>query len=141
MKELPLHPVSVVMTLRFVQPRTPEDIKHLIADLFENLAQVVAQREKAIIGHIKGLAKLGVEDWLKVSIISPQRPAQVESSLRQPLAALDLATSFMVYGLEPEELYPLVAETVDKADQIWSGLVQLQRPAHPPHHHHHGHHH
>ena len=143
MKELPLHPLSVILAFEFGQPRPLESVKAIVGDLFDELARAVSQRDGSIIGHIKGLAKMGEADWLRVSIISPARPADVEAVWKTPLQAMDLAVSFMVYNMEPQDLLELTQEVSSLQGRVWSGAVRLHQPTRTVgiHHHHHDHHH
>ncbi|MCB2189642.1 MAG: hypothetical protein KQJ78_24780 [Deltaproteobacteria bacterium] len=132
MKELTLHPLSVLLAWRFPEPRPREVVEGLVAAWCDTLAQAVAREPGAVIGHIKGLAKLGGQEWLKVSVIAPDRPAQVESRGQAPLAALDLAVNLMVYGREPAELFSLVQAVTAQEDRPWRGLVEPALPARGP---------
>ncbi|MCB2227816.1 MAG: hypothetical protein KQH53_14140 [Desulfarculaceae bacterium] len=145
MKELPLHPLSMVLTFRFAEPRSSRELEALVAGLFDALSRAVVEGgTDCVIGHIKGLAKLGEADWLKVSVISPDRPAQALAEISRPLEAMDMAVNLMVYGREPEELWQIVSQVAERPGEAWSGVVAPQRPVqtvslHDHHHDHHSH--
>lgn len=128
MKELILHPLSISLGFKFAKPMPMEQVKGLIGEMFDALAQAVSRREGCIIGHIKGLAMLEREDWLKVSVISAARPSQAEASGNSPVESMSMAVNFMVYGLEPDQLFQLATEVVGQAGKPWSDSVTLERP-------------
>jgi hypothetical protein len=136
-----LHPLSLRIRLAFEQPAPMDEAKGILAGFFDEMAGIIAQNQACVIGHIKGLAMLGQEDYLKVNLIAAGRPASTEASCADQVQDLSMVVNFMVYGLEPEQLFDIAETVIGQPDKPWSGIVRLAQARPLAVHHHHDHEH
>lgn len=110
-------------------------------NIFCQCLEAVAQRcdEAGVIGHIKGLALFPDGGYLRVSVISAARPADVDVKERVPgrYRSLTLTLNVLVYGLPPELADRFTRETAVSLATRWRGQVTIEAVSAPKHEHKH----
>lgn len=82
-----------------------------LSEFLEALARRCTQAGPCVIGHIKGLARFPEGDYLRLSVVSPTQPADVEGNAPEGCTELTLTLNVLVYGLSRDLLERLVQET------------------------------
>ena len=126
MAELILEPYSVRLRWQIEPSLTSQKWKAIICKFVETLARRCDEAGKCVIGHIKGLAMFSGDDYLQVSIISPERPADVSGAAPPGCSELALTLNVLVYGLPRDVLERLVREVVTVPVLGKRGLVSVE---------------
>ena len=126
MAELILEPYSVRLRWQIEPSLTSQKWKAIICKFVETLARRCDEAGKCVIGHIKGLAMFSGDDYLQVSIISPERPADVSGAAPPGCSELVLTLNVLVYGLTRNVLERLVKEVATVPVLGKRGLVSVE---------------
>ena len=133
--ELILEPYSVMQ--QWDIPRAAGHWDEFLSTYLQTVAQRCTDGHKAVVGHIKILALLENDTYLRVSVIAPNRPAAVEREGNPPddLPHLKTTLNVLVYGRTREDIQHIAEEEAAALAAQWGGQVQNSYP-HPHHHSH-----
>jgi len=136
-----LEPFAAHLFFAFPDPKRIEEWAEILMRFLETSAMLCRESGPCVIGHIKGLALLNGSRYVRVSVISPSLPAQVETNASGDLAEMTVTLNMLVYGLSKKCLDGIVKETATRPGTGWSGRVTVEPVAptttrnHPGHHH------
>ena len=121
MAELKLEPYAVVQRWRLpgVDPKWEE----ILSEYLQSLAQECQQEAGNFIGHIKALALSGEDQYLRISVTDPGRPASVEGSVLAGQNSLELTLNVIVYGLGHDFLKQITEKRAAEIAAKWNGEV------------------
>jgi hypothetical protein len=97
----------------------------LITEYLEDIARACNNEGKGLVGHIKALALFPGGNSLRVSVVSPDLPADREGGVPSGCAEIDLTVNVIVYGLERAVLERIVHETAVDLTRRWKGEVEI----------------
>ncbi|MGC9964918.1 MAG: hypothetical protein ABSE08_05900 [Syntrophobacteraceae bacterium] len=141
MADMILEPFAAHLFFAFPDPKRIEEWAEILMRFLETSAMLCRESGPCVIGHIKGLALLNGSRYVRVSVISPSLPAQVETNASGDLAEMTVTLNMLVYGLSKKCLDGIVKETATRPGTGWSGRVTVEPVAptttrnHPGHHH------
>ncbi len=136
-----LEPLTAYIRFFLPSPKQIQEWTEILKRFFKTLATLCHKSGPCMIGHIKGLALLRSDDYVRVSVIDPSLPAQVETNASGDLAELTITLNMLVYGLSRKSLEGIVKEAAAKPGTVWSGRVTVEivsattQDYHPSHHH------
>ena len=136
-----LEPFAAHLFFAFPGPKSIKEWTEILMRFLETSAMLCRESGPCVIGHIKGLALLNGDRYVRVSVIIPSLPAQVETNASGDLAELTVTLNMLVYGLSKKGLEGIVKETAARPGTGWSGRVTVESVApatpgnHPGHHH------
>ena len=116
MAELNLEPYAAEVIFQLRGINVNDKWHGILADFMNSIAVKCEKAGAVIIGHIKGLVR-GEKSYLKISVTSASRPADVEGNciLKTNLITMDL--NVIVYGLSFEVLDNIVKETAGDSEK------------------------
>lgn len=79
-----------------------------------------------LIGHIKGLVLFGDGGYLRISVVSPSRPAEVEGRVPAETTSLHLSLNVIVYGKARNALERISREEAHQMSKKWKGGVKIE---------------
>lgn len=138
-----LEPLAIHIRFALSAPKRIQEWTEILKRFLETLAELCHKSEPCMIGHIKGLALLGGNRYMRGSVISPSLPAQVETNVSEDLIELPLTLNMLVYGLSRRSLERNVERAAVQLGTAWSGTITVEpisatnhgdKPA--PHHEH-----
>lgn len=141
MADMMLEPFAAHLFFAFPDPKRIEEWTAILMHFLETSAMLCEKSGPCVIGHIKGLALLNGNRYVRVSVISPSLPAQVETNASGDLAEMTVTLNMLVYGLSKKCLEAIVKQTAARHGTDWSGRVTIEpvAPANlgdrPCHHH------
>jgi hypothetical protein len=98
----------------------------LIADYFEAIARRCQEMGPCVIGHIKGLAIFDEGGYLRISVVSSDRPADLEGRAPPETTSLLLSLNVIVYGIGRDTLERISREEVHRMTEKWKGTVRVE---------------
>jgi hypothetical protein len=96
--DLILEPYTVNQHWKFGKTGMPHGA--LIAEYLEGIAHACNDAGRCVVGHIKALALFPGGAFVRVSVISPDLPAEREGDVPSGCIDLGLTLNVIVYGLE-----------------------------------------
>ncbi len=124
MTELILEPYAINQRWTAFVPARSWD--RLIADYLEGIARRCQEMGPCLIGHIKGLALFDDGGYLRVSVVSPGRPTQVEGRVPAETTSLLLSLNVIVYGRDRKALERISREEAYHMTEKWKGGVKVE---------------
>ena len=140
MADMILEPFAAHLFFAFPDPKRIGEWTEILMRFLETSAMLCEESGPCVIGHIKGLALLNGNRYVRVSVISPSLPAQVETNASGDLAEMTVTLNMLVYGLSKKGLEGIVKETAAGTGTAWCGRVTVEpvEPTipgdHPGHH-------
>lgn len=125
MAELTLEPYAARLRWHLPSAVASHEWEAILSEYLEALARHCDEAAPCVIGHIKGLALFPNGDYLRISIVSPARPADVEGNASEHYAELTLTLNVLVYGLSRDVLERLAQETAADVASRWGGMVTV----------------
>jgi hypothetical protein len=124
MTELILEPYAINQRWTASVPAPPWDA--LIADYVEAIARRCHEMGPCLIGHIKGLALFDDGGYLRVSVVSPGRPAEKEGYAPTETTSLLLSLNVIVYGLDRSTLELICREEAHHMTEKRKGGIGVE---------------
>ncbi len=121
-----LTPGHYAVKERWGLPEGEARCEALVTEYLETIARRCHQTGRCVIGHIKALALFAQGGYLRVSVISPTRPAVVESHLSQPCREFELILNVVVYGLKDDLLAQITRDTAAGLCQKYEGQMRIE---------------
>ena len=139
MAEMILEPLTV--HLHFTLPESTGISKwdELLSQFLETLAKLCQDSGPCLIGHIKGLALLNGNRYIKASVVSASLPAQIETNASEELSDITVTLNILVYGLSKQRLQELLEQVMVRPGTCWrnsivveqdTAVTLLDRPSH-----------
>ncbi len=91
------------------------------------LADLCQQQTGHFLGHIKALALISGDHYLRISVVDPKRPASVEGSFPIGLKTIELTLNVIVYGHSAAFLQSITDQTASEFARRWNGAVSSQK--------------
>jgi hypothetical protein len=126
MKEMILEPYTVRLNFRMDSPMTGAEWGLMISGLMESLARHCSETGPCVIGHIKGFARISGIGFIRISVISPDHPADVDARISDDFSELSLTLNVLVYGHSKKMLAQLARKTIDLSERPWSEHVTME---------------
>ena len=120
-----LEPYAARLNFMMPSPLTGNEWQLMLAQYMEALARLCTEAGPCVIGHIKGLAAFPDNGFLKISVISPDHPADVNGEVPENLSDLSFVLNVLVYGHTREMIARLNREILDFPDKPWKGHVSV----------------
>jgi len=121
-----LEPFAAYLRFAFSDPKPIEEWTEILKRFLERSAMLCEKAGPCVVGHIKGLALLSGDRYVRVSVISPSLPAQAETNASANLAEMTVTLNMLVYGLSKKSLEGIVKETAAGPGTGWSGRVTVE---------------
>ncbi len=128
--ELTLEPYAARLQWHFARPLSGHEWGLLLAELVELLAAHSAKIGASIIGHIKGLASVPDDGYIRVNLVSPRRPADVECKILGQYNSLAFDLNVLIFGLSLEQVKRLTTETAGSVAARLGGQVEIESAHH-----------
>ena len=126
MMEMILEPYTVRLNFKMDSPMKAAQWGLMISELMETLDRQCSQAGLCVIGHLKGFARLPDNGFLKISIISPDYPADVEAESTDDFSELSLTLNVVIYGHSKKMLAQFTRNTIDLSEKPWNGHVTME---------------
>lgn len=126
MTTLTLEPLAARLRWRFAQALTGDEWGAVFAEHLESLAKRCVETEAGVIGHIKGLAVVPGGGYVRVNLVSPLRPADIESTASSSCARLTFDLNVLVYGLSFEQVRQMTLNTAAMVASRRGGLISIE---------------
>jgi len=126
MKEMILEPYTAGLDFKMDSPMTAAQWGSMISELVGTIARHCSEAGPCVIGHIKGLAIIPGNGFLKISVISSNHPADVDAESGDDSSELSMTLNVIVYGHTKKMLAQLTRNTVDLPERPWSGHVKMK---------------
>jgi hypothetical protein len=97
-----------------------------IAGYLEAIARRCREMKPCVIGHIKGLALFEDGGHLRISVVSPDHPADVEGRVPPGTTSLLFSLNVIVYGQGRDALERISREEAHHATEKWKGGVRVE---------------
>jgi hypothetical protein len=125
-KELTLEPYAARLHWQLPTATDGQGWAAILAEHLESLARRCDETGQNVIGHIKGLAVLPGGGYVRVNVVSPERPADVESTALGQCADLNFDLNVLVYGLPVGQVKWLTHETAASVAMHRGGQVDVE---------------
>lgn len=99
--------------------------QEILGEYLEGIARRCAKDSACVIGHIKGLALFPNGCFLRWSVVSAGRPADVQGAVPAGTAKIELALNVIVYGLSRARIEHIVREEALALCARRKGVVQF----------------
>ena len=129
-----LEPYAARLNFKMPSPLTGREWQLMLAQYMEALARHCSEAGPCVIGHIKGLAAFPDNGFLKISVISPDHPVDVDGVVPENLSEISFALNVLVYGHTREMIARLNRETLGFPDRAWKGHVTMVEVTHDHRH-------
>jgi len=126
MKEMILEPYTVRLNFKMDSPKTARDWGLIASDFMETLARNCSEAGPCVIGHLKGFARISGNGFLRISVISSDRPADVDADFSDDFSELSLTLNVLVYGHPKKLLAQLTRKTIDLPEKPWGEHVTME---------------
>jgi hypothetical protein len=126
MSSLPLEPYAARLRWRFARPLTGSAWGALFAEHIQVLAARSAEIAASVVGHIKGLAIAPDDGYVRVNLVSPSVPADVECKIHGQHAALTFDLNVLIFGLPAEQVKRLTADAAESVASRLGGQVDIE---------------
>ena len=130
MKDMIFEPYTVGLNFKMDSPMTVEQWGSMISELVETIARHCIEAGPCVIGHIKGFAAISGNGFLRISVISPDHPADMDAESVGDFSELSMTLNVLVYGHTKKMLTQLTRNTVNLPERPWSGHVTVEPAAH-----------
>jgi hypothetical protein len=138
MDGMKLEPYAVLQSWHL--PDTKGQWESTLGEYLQTVAQRCIDQGECVIGHIKALATFSDHKFLRISVITPKIPANIEGEVPANCTELELTVNVLVYGLERDVIEKITCETANEIANRWKGGVQhkgLNQADESLHHNHH----
>lgn len=125
MSDMILEPFTARLRFVFPDPKGIEEWSEILKCFLEASAILCRESGPCLIGHIKGLVLLSGDHYLRVSVVSPSLPAQVETNVSGAFAEMTVTLNMLVYGLPKERLESILNEVATRPRTSWSERVTV----------------
>ena len=126
MSGMMLEALAIHIRFTFSSPKRIQEWTEILKRLVETLAGLCHKSGPCMIGHIKGLVLLNGNQYMRVSVISPSLPAQVETNASEDLTELTVTLNMVVYGLSTKSLEHIVETAAVQLETAWSGKIAVE---------------
>ena len=130
MKDMIFEPYTVCLNFKMDSPMTIEQWGSMISELVETIARHCIEAGPCVIGHIKGFAAIPGNGFLRISVISPDHPADIDAQSVDDFSELSMTLNVLVYGHTKKMLTQLTRNTVNLPERPWSRHVTMASAAH-----------
>lgn len=130
MNEMIFEPYAVHLDFQMDAPIEADDWRLILSELLETYASQCSKAGPCVIGHIKGFAHGNDDTFLKVSVVSPNHPADIDGNMKGGISELSLVLNVLVYGQPKETLAQHLLELVNIPGKIWTGHVAVVPAVH-----------
>lgn len=117
-----LEPYAVLQSWHL--PEAKGQWESIFGEYLQEIAQRCIDQGECVVGHIKALATFSDQNYLRISVIAPQIPANIEGKVPADSTALELTVNVLVYGLERAAIEKIAQETANKIARQWKGEVK-----------------
>jgi hypothetical protein len=98
----------------------------LIGDYLEAIARRCHEMGSCLVGHIKGLVLFADGEYLRISVVSPGRPAEVEGRVPAETMGFLLSLNVIVYGKDRDALERISRGEARHIIEKWKGGVKVE---------------
>ena len=128
MKPLDLEPFAARLRWRLLEPRSISEWKILAGVFLECVAAHCGEDPACVIGHIKSLATFPEGGYLRSSVVTTRRPADVEAEGELPETCPELVFSLnvLVYGLPSQFIHDFVEACASKVAAGHGGTATVE---------------
>ncbi len=126
MTDLTLEPYAARLQWDFAQPLSGNEWGQVLAEQVELVAAQSAKISASVIGHIRGLATAPDDGYIRVNLVSPSRPADVECKILGQYTTLAFDLNVLIFGLSLEQVMRLTAEAAAGVAARLGGRVQIE---------------
>ncbi len=130
MNSLMLEPYAARLQWRFAKPLTGPEWGTLVAEHFQLLATRSGDIAACVVGHIKGLAIAPDDGYVRVNLVSPSIPADVECQIQDQHTALTFDVNVLIFGLTLEQVKQLTADTAEDVALRRGGQIEIEAKQH-----------
>lgn len=130
MKDLILEPYSACLNFKLDSPMTATQWGSMLSELAEAIARHCVEAGPCVIGHIKGFAPLPGNGFLRISVVSPDHPADMDAEGGYDSSELSMTLNVLVYGHSKKLLTQLTRKTINLSGRPWSGYVNIEAIEH-----------
>ncbi len=125
MKEMTLEPYAARLDFKMFSAPSSKEWSLMLAEYMETLARHCNETGPCLIGHLKGLALISNHGFLKISLISPDHPAEVEGEIPENTLELSIVLNILVYGHTEKVLERLTRKTLEAMKKAWDGNISM----------------
>lgn len=121
MAELILEPYAAVQHWRL--PGADGHWESILGQYLQTLAQRCTTRGQSVVGHIKAIALLPNQSYLRVSVIAPDIPASIEGKVPLGCIDLELTLNVLVYGVQRTVIERITQDSASEIAEQWKGAI------------------
>lgn len=121
MDDLKLEPYAGIQSWNMSDDTVQWEV--ILGDYLEKIAQHCTDIGNCVIGHIKALSIFSDQSYLRISVIAPDIPANIEGSVPEGSTELELTVNVLIYGLERTVIERIVRETAHEIAVRRKGTV------------------
>ena len=100
----------------------------LLCQFMDGLARHLTKQGNCVIGHLKGFAQVSENGFMRISVTSPDHPADIAGEFKGAAMEITLSLNVLVYGLAQKELAVLTRQMMDMPEKPWSNRVRALAP-------------
>ena len=126
MNSLTLEPYAARLHWRLARPLNGLEWGTLFAEHIQLLAAHSIIIPGSVVGHIKGLAIAPDDGFLRVNLVSPSLPADVECKSQGRHTALTFDLNVLIFGLTLEQVQRLTADAAEDVASRLGGQVDIE---------------
>ena len=116
-----LEPYAVVQ--RWQLPDAEGQWENILAEYLQGIARRSTTGGKSVIGHIKALATFTDHNYLRISVVAANIPANIEGQVPKDCIELELTVNVLIYGLKRTVIQQIVLETANEFASRRKGAI------------------
>lgn len=121
-----LEPFTALLRFTFPAPTPIGECSENLKRFLETLAELCEKSGPCVIGHIKALALLSGDHYVRASVVSSSLPAQIDADASEDLTEMTLTLNMLVYGLPKKVLETVLKEAAAGHDTGGSYIVTVE---------------
>ncbi len=126
MAQLNLHPCVIQMDWHCSQRVDSDDWAAALGTFVAVLGTNCLTAGAALIGHIKGVARVAEVLCLRLSMVSTDQPVSIVGAIPAATNTLQATFTVLVYGLSGERLSGVIRATVEQTQTQWPGSIGFE---------------
>jgi hypothetical protein len=132
-----LEPYAVLQSWHL--PDAKGQWESILGEYLQTVAQRCIDQGECVVGHIKALSTFTDQNYMRISVIAPQIPANIEGKVPADSTDLELTVNVLVYELERAAIEKITQETANEIAFQRKGEVEhkgIDPAGESPHHNH-----
>ncbi|MGA3113078.1 MAG: hypothetical protein ABSF90_01450 [Syntrophobacteraceae bacterium] len=126
MAEMILEPLAARLHFTFPDPMGISKWNEILAHFLAMLAKLCQDSDPCLIGHIKGLALLNGNCYIRASVVSASLPAQIETKASDEISEITFVLNILVFALSKHTLWGILEEVMLRSGTSWQRRVFIE---------------